>query len=64
LTGDFQRCESLRDERSGPLFNVLDKIASYGWGLDTLPGMHMALSTAMRDEGKALRALERTPAPI
>jgi flavin-dependent dehydrogenase len=64
LSGDFDRYESLRDELSTPLFNVLDKIAGYQWDLDTLPGLHMELSMAMRDEGKALRSLERTPATV
>ena len=64
LTGDFQCYESLRDELSAPLFDVIDKIASYEWEVDTLPGLHLELSTAMRDEGKALRALERTPASV
>jgi hypothetical protein len=64
LSADFDSYESLRDELSTPLFNVLDKIAGYQWDLDTLPGLHMDLSMAMRDEGKALRSLERTPATV
>jgi flavin-dependent dehydrogenase len=64
LSADFDSYESLREELSTPLFNVLDKIAGYQWDLDTLPGLHMDLSMAMRDEGKALRSLERTPATV
>jgi menaquinone-9 beta-reductase len=51
---DFAGYERLRDELSTPLFDVLDRIASYDWDLDTLPGLHRSLSRAMRDEELAL----------
>ncbi len=55
-SGDFPRYERLRDELSMPLFAVLEQIASYDWDLDTLPGLHIQLSRAMRDEETAGRA--------
>ena len=44
------RYERLRDELSMPLFAVLERIASYDWDLDSLPGLHVQLAQAMRDE--------------
>lgn len=64
VTGDFDRYESLRDELSAPLFDVLEQIASYDWDLDMLPDLHMQLSVAMRDEGHAMRSIERAPATV
>ena len=54
--GDFGRYEATRDELSMPLFDVLERIASYAWTLDTVPQLHLALSRAMRDEEVALQA--------
>jgi 2-polyprenyl-6-methoxyphenol hydroxylase-like FAD-dependent oxidoreductase len=53
--GDFARYERLRDELSMPLFVVLEQIASFDWNLDTLAGLHVQLSQAMRDEEAASR---------
>ena len=53
LTTDFETYESLRDELSMPLFNVLDQIASYDWDLETLKGLHFQLSKAMKAEDRA-----------
>ena len=55
--GDFPRYERLRNELSVPLFAVLEQIASYEWDLDTLPGLHVQLSQAMREEEDAAKAL-------
>ena len=57
VTGDFPRYEGLRDELSRPLFDVLEQIAGYDWDLDSLPGLHLQLSQAMRDEEAAVRTL-------
>jgi menaquinone-9 beta-reductase len=59
LSGDFPRYEHVRDELSMPLFTVLEQIASYDWDLDSLPGLHLQLSQAMRDEETAARVLAR-----
>ncbi len=53
LTGDFDDYETTRDELSMPLFNILDRIASYVWDLEELKGLHHALSKAMKDEDDA-----------
>jgi 2-polyprenyl-6-methoxyphenol hydroxylase-like FAD-dependent oxidoreductase len=63
VDGDFARYEALRDELSTPLFDVLERIASYEWTLDTVPGLHLQLSRAMRDEDAALRAALLTGTP-
>jgi flavin-dependent dehydrogenase len=55
MDGDFRRYERLRDELSMPLFNVLERIASYGWDLESLPGLHLQLSQAMRDEEASVK---------
>jgi flavin-dependent dehydrogenase len=60
MDGDFRRYERLRDELSMPLFDVLEGIASYGWDLESLPGLHIQLSQAMRDEEAASKALAHT----
>jgi len=57
ISGDFARYERVRDELSMPLFGVLEQIASYDWDLDSLPGLHLQLSQAMRDEETAVRVL-------
>jgi menaquinone-9 beta-reductase len=54
VDGDLPRFERLRDELSQPLFDVLERIASYDWDLESLPALHWALSRAMRDEELAL----------
>jgi hypothetical protein len=60
MEADFRSYERLRDELSMPLFNVLERIASYGWDLESLPGLHVQLSQAMRDEEAAAKALVHT----
>lgn len=54
LTGDLRGYERQRDELSMPLFEVLERIAGYRWDLDSLPGLHLQLARAMRDEDLAL----------
>lgn len=46
-----------RDRLSGPLFDVLERIASYRWTLDELPGIHVELSKAMSNEQQELAVL-------
>ncbi len=48
--GDLGRYETDRDDLSMPVFTVLEQIASYDWDMETLPGLHIQLSQAMRDE--------------
>jgi flavin-dependent dehydrogenase len=60
MDGDFRRYERLRDELSMPLFNVLERIASYGWDLESLPGLHVQLLQAMRDEEAAVKGRVHT----
>lgn len=43
-----------RDRLSTPLFDVLERIASYRWSLDELPGIHLELGRAMSSEQKQL----------
>jgi flavin-dependent dehydrogenase len=57
IDGDFPRYERLRNELSMPLFAVLEQIASYEWDLETLPGLHIQLSQAMREEDVTATAL-------
>lgn len=57
VDGDFQRYERVRDELSMPLFNVLERIAGYDWDLESLPGLHVQLSQAMRDEESRAQTL-------
>lgn len=57
LTGDLAGYEERRDELSLPLFEILDRIASYDWDLDTLAGLHLQLSKAMRAEDEQTLAL-------
>lgn len=53
VDGDFAGYEQRRDERSLPLFAVLDRIASYAWDMTTLPALHLQLSRTMRNEERA-----------
>ncbi len=53
LSGDFAGYETKRDELSMPLFEVLDRIASYDWDLEELPGLHYKLSKAMKAEDES-----------
>lgn len=53
LSGDFDAYETMRNELSRPLFDVLDRIASYDWDLESLKGLHYQLSKAMRAEDNA-----------
>ncbi len=46
-----------RDRLSAPLFEVLERIASYRWTLDELPGLHLQLGKAMSAEQKELAEL-------
>lgn len=64
VEGRLDRYGPTRDELSSPLFDVLEEIASYRWTLDTLPGLHRALSRAMSGELEALAAnrSDATPA--
>ncbi|MEO1059807.1 MAG: NAD(P)/FAD-dependent oxidoreductase [Actinomycetota bacterium] len=50
LTDDLAGYEARRDELSLPLFEILDRIASYDWDLEQLAGLHFGLSKAMRAE--------------
>lgn len=50
LTDTLDRFERERDERSLPLFRILEQIAAYDWDLTTLPVLHLELARAMRDE--------------
>lgn len=56
LADDLPGYETTRDERSMPLFSVLEQIASYQWDLDTLPGLHFQLSKAMKAEDQAAQS--------
>jgi 2-polyprenyl-6-methoxyphenol hydroxylase-like FAD-dependent oxidoreductase len=56
VSGDLARYEEVRDHLSGPLFEVLECIASYRWDLESLPALHFALARAMRDEEVELRS--------
>ncbi len=57
VSGDFEGYERTRDRLSGPLFDVLERIASYDWTLDELPTIHLALGKAMSVEQKELATL-------
>jgi flavin-dependent dehydrogenase len=56
LTGDYVGYETLRDELSAPLFEILDRVASYEWDLDQLMGLHLGMSRAMKAEDTATLA--------
>ncbi len=60
VTGDFDHYEASRDRLSAPLFDVLERIASYDWTLDTLPELHLDLGKAMSAEQKELAAMRAT----
>ncbi|MEM9563876.1 MAG: NAD(P)/FAD-dependent oxidoreductase [Actinomycetota bacterium] len=49
--------ETTRNRLSGPLFDVLERIASYDWSTDDLPGLHLQLGKAMSVEQKELAAM-------
>ncbi len=53
LTGDHAGYETRRDELSLPLFEVLDRVASYAWDLEDLMGLHLQFSKAMKAEDEA-----------
>ena len=57
--GDYERT---RDRLSEPLFDITERIASYGWDLIELREHLRELSRAMRPEVDALLALDQTPA--
>jgi menaquinone-9 beta-reductase len=57
IDNDFPRYERLRDRLSTPLFDVLERIASFEWDLDSVPRLHFQLSRAMRDEEVEVRSL-------
>jgi flavin-dependent dehydrogenase/LmbE family N-acetylglucosaminyl deacetylase len=61
LTGDFAGYESDRDTLSRPVFEVLERIASFEWDLETLAGLHERLSKAMRAEEQAVLAAPAGP---
>ena len=63
VTGRFDEYEATRNRLSTPLFDVLERIASYDWTLDTLPGIHLELGKAMSVEQKELAA-RRTSAGL
>ena len=46
-----------RDRLSAPLFDVLERIASYRWTMDEIPGLHFQLGKAMSVEQKELTAM-------
>ncbi len=49
--------EATRNRLSGPLFDVLERIASYDWTTDDLPGLHLQLGKAMSAEQKELASM-------
>ncbi|MEM8902581.1 MAG: FAD-dependent monooxygenase, partial [Actinomycetota bacterium] len=57
LDDDLATYEARRDELSLPLFEILDRIASYDWDLETLQGLHFRLSKAMKAEDEQTLAL-------
>jgi 2-polyprenyl-6-methoxyphenol hydroxylase-like FAD-dependent oxidoreductase len=57
VSGDFAGYEATRDRMSVPMFDLVERIASYNWDLDTLPGIHMELSNVMRAEQNELAAM-------
>jgi 2-polyprenyl-6-methoxyphenol hydroxylase-like FAD-dependent oxidoreductase len=54
--------ELTRDRLSEPLFDITERIASYGWDLVELRGLLRELSQAMRPETDALLAFDQMPA--
>jgi len=48
--GDLAAYEARRDALSAPLFDALERVASYEWELGDLPDLHVAMARAMRDE--------------
>jgi 2-polyprenyl-6-methoxyphenol hydroxylase-like FAD-dependent oxidoreductase len=64
-TGDertaFAGYQRKRDELSGALFTVTDRIASYEWDTARLRDLLLALSKAQRAENETLAALDAVP---
>jgi flavin-dependent dehydrogenase len=50
-----------RDELSGALFAVTERIAAYGWDTPRVRDLLLALSTAQRAENQTLAALDAAP---
>jgi hypothetical protein len=46
-----------------PVFELLERIASYDWDLGSLPAIHLRLSRAMRAEELELQAQLASTAP-
>jgi 2-polyprenyl-6-methoxyphenol hydroxylase-like FAD-dependent oxidoreductase len=53
-TGDLTAYEARRDALSAPLFEALERVASYELELGELPDLHVTMARAMRDEELAL----------
>jgi flavin-dependent dehydrogenase len=60
---DLPRYEARRDRLSLPVFELLERIASYDWDLGSLPAIHLRLSRAMRAEELELQAQLASTAP-
>jgi len=60
---DLPRYEARRDRLSLPVFEWLERIASYDWDLGSLPAIHLRLSRAMRAEELELQAQLASTAP-
>ena len=56
----FEAYQRTRDELSGHLIDVTDRIASLDWDLDELRGLHRELSRAMGPEVEYLGSLGGT----
>ena len=57
----FAGYQRRRDELSGALFTVTDRIASYEWDTTRLRDLLLALSKAQRAENETLAALDAVP---
>jgi flavin-dependent dehydrogenase len=55
---DLAPYPAVRDALSMPLMEATDAIASFGWNLESLPGLHRALNHAMKREVDYLAALD------
>ena len=49
--------QAQRDRIAGPMFGVVDQLATYGWNLATVRRLLVELSSAMSAEVEALSAL-------
>jgi menaquinone-9 beta-reductase len=58
----FAEYEKLRDETTGDLFEVTDKIAGYDWTIDEVRGYLREVSQAMKPEVELLLSFDRTAA--